>query len=225
MVAGDTVSPYRAYRGSSRGSPARNRIAVADLPVRQLNGADAMKSFTTWDDLEIVYQEWGEETPSGPPVVLHHGFVADANVNWVAHGVVDALLVAGRRVVAHDARGHGSSAKPHDPARYGEQRMARDLAVLLDVIAAPQVDLVGYSTGAIVSLIFASEGERVRRLVVGGVGSAPTLILAGEDDPLAVRPEVLADAIPDATLEILSGNHVGAIADPRFIESIVDFLA
>jgi pimeloyl-ACP methyl ester carboxylesterase len=295
MVAGDTVSPYRAYRGSSRGSPARNRIAVADLPVRELNGADAMKSFTTWDDLEIVYQEWGEETPSGPPVVLHHGFVADANVNWVAPGVVDALLVAGRRVVAHDARGHGSSAKPHDPARYGEQRMARDLAVLLDVIAAPQVDLVGYSTGAIVSLIFASEGERVRRLVVGGVGSgviecggvdrravsnesiiaalnaedpssiqepgaaafrmladalgadrealaaqassvfrghialdcisAPTLILAGEDDPLAVRPEVLADAIPDATLEILSGNHVGAIADPRFIESIVDFLA
>jgi pimeloyl-ACP methyl ester carboxylesterase len=255
----------------------------------------ATKSFKTWDDLEIVYREWGELTASQPPVVLHHGFVVDANVNWVAPGVVDALLAAGRRVVAHDARGHGASGKPHDPASYGEQRMARDLAALIEEIDVPQVDLLGYSTGAIVSLIFASERESVRRLVVGGIGSgviecggvdrravsnesiivalqtedpssieepgaatfrmladalgadrealaaqaravfrghialdritAPTLILAGKDDPLAVRPEVLADAIPGATLEILSGDHGGAVVDPRFSQSIVDFLA
>jgi pimeloyl-ACP methyl ester carboxylesterase len=173
--------------------------------------------------------------------------------------------------------------------------MARDLAVLLEVIGADQIDLVGYSMGAVVALIFASEQERVRRLVVGGVGagiiecggvdrravsnesviealsaadpaalgesgassfraladalgadrralvaqarsvfrgqialdriSAPTLVLAGEADPLAVRPTLLADAIPDARLQIVSGDHVGAIADERFTRSIVDFLA
>jgi pimeloyl-ACP methyl ester carboxylesterase len=254
-----------------------------------------MKSFTSWDEIQIAYQEWGGEGASSPPVVLHHGFVADANANWAITGVVDALVAAGHRVVAPDARGHGRSEKPHDPARYGEQRMARDLAVLLDVIGAPQVDLVGYSMGAIVSLIYASEEGRVRRLIVGGVGSgviecggvdrravsnesiiqalsvedpstlespdaaafrmladafgadrealvaqaasvyrghialerisAPTLVLAGDTDPLAVRPEVLADAIPDATLQILSGNHVEAIADPNFTRSIVEFLA
>ena len=254
-----------------------------------------MKTFKTWDDIEIAYQEWGGEEPSSPPVVLHHGFAVDANANWVAPGVVGALLDAGRRVIAPDARGHGRSEKPHDPARYGEQRMARDLGVLLDVVGAPQIDLVGYSMGAIVSLIYASGGEQVRRLVVGGVGSAvlecggvdrravsnesiiealsvddpsaltvpeavafrrladglgadrealvaqassifrgdipleriraPTLVLAGDADPLAVRPGVLADAIPDATLRIIPGNHVEAVADPGFRQSIVDFLA
>jgi pimeloyl-ACP methyl ester carboxylesterase len=253
-----------------------------------------MKSFKSWDQTEIAYQEWGEQT-SAPPVVLHHGFVADANANWVATGVLDALLAAGRRVIAPDARGHGRSEKSHDPARYGEQRMARDLAALLEVSGESQIDLVGYSMGAIVSLIFASEDQRVRRLVVGGVGSgviecggvdrrtvpndaiiqalrvedpstiatpeaaafrmladalgadrealaaqassiyrgdialdrisAQTLVLAGDADPLAIRPEVLSEAIQGATLRILSGDHIGAIGDPRFAKSIVDFLA
>ena len=119
-----------------------------------------MKSFKSWDQTEIVYQEWGEQTDL-PPVVLHHGFVVDANTNWVAPGIVDALLGAGRRVLAPDARGHGQSGKPHDRDSYGEQRMARDLAVLLDVSGEPQIDLVGYSMGAIVSLIFASEDSEL----------------------------------------------------------------
>jgi pimeloyl-ACP methyl ester carboxylesterase len=252
-----------------------------------------IKRFTTWDEIEIAYGEWGSRD-SSPPVVLHHGFVVDANANWVLPGVVDALLGAGRWVVAPDARGHGRSEKPHDPASYGEQRMARDLAALLDLIGAAQVDLVGYSMGAIVALLLSSEDDRVRRLAVGGVGagviecggvdrravsndsiihalgaqdaatledsgaaafraladalgadrkalaaqaasryqggialeliSAPTLVLAGDSDPLAVRPEVLAAAIPNATLMLVSGDHAGAIGDPRFTQSIVDFL-
>jgi pimeloyl-ACP methyl ester carboxylesterase len=252
-----------------------------------------IKHFTTWDEIEIAYEEWGGRD-SSPPVVLHHGFVVDANSNWVLPGVVDALLGAGRWVLAPDARGHGRSEKPHDPAAYGEQRMARDLAVLLDETDAPQIDLVGYSMGAIVALLLSSEDNRVRRLVVGGVGSgviecggvdrravsnesiihalgtedaifenpgaaafraladalgadrealaaqaasryqgsialerisAPTLVLAGDADPLAVRPEVLVAAIPNATLMLVSGDHIGAIGDPRFTQSIVDFLA
>jgi pimeloyl-ACP methyl ester carboxylesterase len=286
-----------------------------------------MKTFESWDGLKIAYQTWGERASSLPPVVLHHGFVANAQANWVLPGVVDALLAAGRAVVAPDARGHGASDKPHDPARYGEQLMARDLATLVDVIGADEVDLVGYSMGAIVALIYASGGERpeghtlggaptsrthpegrtpcggtgrqaggrVRRLVVGGVGSgviecggvdrrvisseaivealsvedpstltdpgaaafrtladalgddrdaliaqassifrgeialdriaAPTLVLAGDSDPLAVRPEALVAAIPDATLRLLAGDHMQAVGDPSFAKSIVDFVA
>jgi pimeloyl-ACP methyl ester carboxylesterase len=253
-----------------------------------------MGSFSSWDGIEIAYQRWGGPTRP-PPVVLHHGFAADANANWVVPGVLDALLAAGRHVIAPDARGHGRSEKPHDPACYGEQHMARDLGRMVDLIGATQLDLVGYSMGAIVSLIFSSDDKRVRRLVVGGVGSgviecggvdrraisnesiiealsiedpstlkdqranafraladafgadrralvaqarsvyrgrialerisAPTLVLAGDEDPLAVRPRVLAHALPDATLRTIPGNHIAAVADPRFAQFIVDFLA
>jgi pimeloyl-ACP methyl ester carboxylesterase len=253
-----------------------------------------MRSFTTWDGIEIVYQQWGE--PTGlPPVVLQHGFVADANANWVIPGIVDALLAAGRQVIAPDARGHGRSEKPHDPSFYGEQRMARDLGCLLELTGPTEVDLVGYSMGAIVALIFSGGDQRVRRLVVGGVGSgviecggvdrraisnesiiealsvedpsrledqgarafraladalgadrralvaqassiyrgripleritAPTLLLAGREDLLALRPEVLAEALPDATLRVVPGNHIAAVADPCFTHLLVDFLA
>lgn len=257
-------------------------------------GATAIKTFESWDQIRIAYGEWGEPTDS-VPVVLQHGFIADTEANWVGPGTIEALLRAGRRVIALDARGHGHSEKPHDPARYGEDRMARDLVCLFELIGRAQIDLVGYSMGAVVSLIFASEGNRVRRLVVGGVGSgiiecggvdrravsneaiiealraedpskirdpgaaafrlladalggdrkalaaqassvfrgeialqqvrAPTLILAGDADPLAVRPQVLADALPDGSVQFLAGDHSGAIADPRFNQSIVNFLA
>lgn len=112
-------------------------------------------------------------------VVLHHGFAADTQLNWVSPGVVGALVTAGRSVVSIDARGHGHSDKPHDPARYGELRMAHDLIGLLDHLGVgagaagnEQVDLVGYSMGAIVSLATATLDRRIRRLVVGGIGGA-----------------------------------------------------
>jgi hypothetical protein len=42
---------------------------------------------------------------------------------------------------------------------------------------------------------------------------------------MAVRPEVLAEAIPSAVLQILSGNHIQALGDPRFTQAIIEFLA
>ena len=254
-----------------------------------------MKRFTSWDEIEIAYHEWGELRDTRPPVVLHHGFAVDARANWELTGVVDALVDAGRHVVAPDARGHGHSQKPHDPARYGEQRMARDLACLVDELGAERIDLVGYSMGAIVALLFAGADPRVHRLCVGGVGAgviecggvdrravpnesiiaalesedpdtieppaarpfraladalgadrralaaqaravyrgefaldriaAPTLILAGREDPLAIRPQLLAQAIPGARLTLLSGDHASTVATPEFRVAIVEFLA
>lgn len=253
-------------------------------------------AFTTWDGIEIAYQEWGTGAAgASPPVLLHHGFAVDATTNWAAPGVVDALVAAGRRVIAPDARGHGRSEKPRDPGSYGEQNMARDVACLLEEAGLSEIDLVGYSMGAVVSLIFASGDRRVRRLVVGGVGSgiiecggvdrraisndsiiealaaddpatiqapgaaafrrladavgadrgaliaqaraihrghipvdritAPALVLAGDADPLAVRPQVLAAAIPQARLQMVSGDHLAAVADPLFARAIVEFVS
>jgi pimeloyl-ACP methyl ester carboxylesterase len=271
-----------------------NLSAFAHERVDRLRHVPVRDTFTSSDGTEIAYWTWGEPTDF-PPVVLHHGFVAHARANWEAPGVVDALLSAGRQVIGPDARGHGDSQKPHDPAAYGEQRMARDLAALIDLLGAPQLDLVGYSMGAVVALLFAAEDARVRRLVVGGVGSGiiecggvdrraldndsiiealqaedaealtvrgarafrqladalgsdrdalvaqarsihrggvrlerieiPALVLAGEDDPLAIRPEVLAEALPHGRLQLLAGDHMSALTDPCFTTSIVEFLS
>lgn len=251
-----------------------------------------MKSFESADGLRIAYYEWGEGT--GVPVVLQHGFSASALSNWELTGVVAALVEAGRRVVAVDARGHGASDKPYDPAFYGEQKMADDISALLTLIGAEQVDLVGYSMGGIVALIVAANDARIRRLITGGIGAsaaelggvdaravagralvdglltedtstiedprvmafrmfadasgadrqalaaqalarhnspigldritAATLVLAGTDDYLAARPEVLAAAIFGARWRVLAGDHLTVVRNPEFIEAIVKFL-
>jgi pimeloyl-ACP methyl ester carboxylesterase len=106
-----------------------------------------MDTFASFDDLDLAYLDEGK----GAPVVLLHGFAADHFSNWVATGVVDALVGAGRRVLAPDARGHGASAKPHDPSAYANDAMLRDVQSLMDHAALDHVDVVGYSMGAIVA--------------------------------------------------------------------------
>jgi pimeloyl-ACP methyl ester carboxylesterase len=130
-----------------------------------------MKTFTSFDGISIAYHEWGEIT-GVPPVVLHHGFIADAVTNWVGPGVVAALVTAGRRVIGIDARGHGSSDKPHDPRHYADRALVRDLFALFDLLEAPAVDLVGYSLGGHVAAVAAASDARVHRLVISGVGAS-----------------------------------------------------
>lgn len=245
------------------------------------------------DGVEVAVHRWGAPGDR-PPVVLQHGFAADSLRNWQDSGVVAALLAEGREVVAVDARGHGASDKPHDPARYGEKAMAGDLASVADALGLEEFDLAGYSMGAIVSLVLAGTDRRVRRLVVGGIGAgvverggvdtrairttalvaaleaddpasipdpaaaafrafadltgadrlalaaharvvhaeplplgqiaAPTLVVAGDADPLAARPQVLADAIPGARLVTVPGDHLGAVSTPVFVGALVGFL-
>ena len=154
-----------------------------------------MPSFTTSDGLALNYQEWNSEG-EGTPVILQHGFVVDTRLNWEAPGVVDALLKAGRRVVALDARGHGQSEKPHDPVLYGEPRMATDLCELIDHLGVPTVDLVGYSMGAVIVLIASATDTRIRKVVAGGLG-ASLVEIGGVDtrvlDNLALRDALMAD--------------------------------
>ncbi|MFT4035392.1 MAG: alpha/beta fold hydrolase [Patulibacter sp.] len=258
-----------------------------------------MERFTTSDGVAIAY-EYDDSAPGElGPVVLLHGFGVNSQLSWGGVGVVDGLADAGRRTLMIDARGHGESDAPHDPARYGEQRMARDVGELVDALGFGAYDLVGYSMGAVTALLVAADDRRVRRLVAGGVGAgvletggvdrrelppelvvpalladdpraagtalhplgtvwrsfvdtigadrlalaaqltamhdggvalasitAPTLVLAGASDNLAARPQLLADAIPQARLyQLPAADHLGAPSHPRFLPAITDFLA
>lgn len=53
----------------------------------------------------------------------------------------------------------------------------------------------------------------------------PTLVLVGDADVLVGPPQPLADAIPGARVKVVSGDHLGAVADPAFAQALVDFLA
>ncbi|GAB2707402.1 alpha/beta fold hydrolase [Nocardia thraciensis] len=149
-----------------------------------------MAKFETFDGLELNFREWEGD---GVPVVLQHGIVADTNANWMSVGVVTALREAGHRVISLDARGHGRSEKPHDPARYSWAAMAADVRALYDELGLDQVVQVGYSMGAIISLLVAAADARVTRLAIGGVGCG--VVDLGGIDHRAITAEQLVAAM------------------------------
>jgi pimeloyl-ACP methyl ester carboxylesterase len=166
-----------------------------------------MNRFASFDGLEIAYHEWGSQSAT-PPVFLHHGFVADANSNWVFPGIVDALVAAGRWVIGIDARGHGSSEKPHDPTRYGFAAMSRDLITLFDIIGTAEVDLVGYSMGAMASVVTSTRDPRIRRLVVGGIGSS-IVELGGLESRVVPAEDVIGALLTEDPAVIENPNARG----------------
>jgi len=81
---------------------------------------------------------------SGPSLLLLHGFTGTAR-GWEA---LTEGLAQSHRVIAPDLLGHGRSDAPTDPARYGLERQAADLAALLRRLDATPADVLGYSMGA-----------------------------------------------------------------------------
>lgn len=124
------------------------------------------RRFTSDDGVGIAVGDLGE----GPTTILLHGFASDSETNWVRTGVVKALLDSHRRVLLLDARGHGHSDKPHDPARYGRDRMVNDAQQILHVLEIPRADVVAYSMGSLVAIGLALKEPRMGSLVLGGVG-------------------------------------------------------
>jgi len=127
-----------------------------------------VSSFESFDGLTLAYESYG--SPGGVPVLLLHGFAADSEANWVRPHVVEALVDAGRCAMTLDARGHGRSDKPHDPAAYADDAMVRDVQALLDHLGVEEVDVCGYSMGAMTTYALVAREPRARSAVLGGVG-------------------------------------------------------
>ncbi len=114
----------------------------------------------------IAYETAGE----GPPILLIHGFASTGRVNWWDTGWVKTLTDKGRLVVTFDHRGHGQSEKLYDSALYPAAEMAEDARRLLDHLAIPAADVMGYSMGARVAAFLAiNHPQRVRRAVFAGL--------------------------------------------------------
>src|SRR5882757_8291281 len=101
---------------------------------------------------------------AGIPVVLAHGL--SASRRYVVMGS-KALLRAGHRVVAYDARGHGASSPAPAPDAYGYEELTADLAAVLDALGIERAVLAGASMGAHTILRLALDApERVAAVAV-----------------------------------------------------------
>lgn len=131
--------------------------------------ADQAPSVSTFDSdgVQIAYLDQGQ----GEPVVLLQGFTGHLS-QWPK--MRNALLEAGYRVIAMDARGHGQSGKPHDPKLYGHQ-MADDVVRLLDHLHIRRTHVVGYSMGGdIANKVREMYPSRLLTVTMGGVGKGVT---------------------------------------------------
>ena len=112
-----------------------------------------------------------EAGAGGRPVLLVHGFTADAGE---VAGVVDPLADRGWHAVAPDLRGHGATDRPTDPEAYSFELMAADVVALADELGWDRFALVGHSMGgAVAQLIALEHSERLTGLVLASTFHGP----------------------------------------------------
>ena len=88
-------------------------------------------------------------------------------------GYVDALK-AHHQVILLDARGHGDSDKPHDPAAYDLALRASDVVAVLDALDIPKADYFGYSMGGWIGFGVAKHApQRFRSFIIGAAHPYP----------------------------------------------------
>lgn len=119
------------------------------------------------DGVKIQYYVEG----AGEPVILIHGFGANAQVQWDLPGITKTLAKE-YRVIALDNRGHGRSGKPIEQEKYGVE-MVHDVIRLLDHEGIDKAHIVGYSMGAfITNKLVTMHPRRALSATLGGAGWA-----------------------------------------------------
>lgn len=168
---------------------------------------------------------------AGPPVLLLHGYTSSAAA-WAYYGYVDALRTH-HRVVAIDARGHGRSGKPHDPAAYALPQRLDDVEAVLDALDIARAHVVGYSMGGWMAFgLAAQRPARVASLAVGGAHpyAEDFAAFAGVDgsDPeafLAAFEDFLGETIAPELRLLMRRNDLRALAAAATPRAAIDLAA
>ena len=115
------------------------------------------------NNIEMYY----EKTGSGSPLLLLHG-------NGEDHSIFDKLaekLSQDFTVYAVDSRNHGQSEKTAD---YRYETMAEDLKAFIETLNLGKADIIGFSDGAIVSLLLAMKhDELINKMALLGINLSP----------------------------------------------------
>ncbi len=184
----------------------------------------ATHSFTAPDGLTLAYHEVG----AGRPVLLLHGYTSTSHESWVRTGIAERLVADDRRVIMLDLRGHGQSARPHDPASYPPDALTTDARALIDHLQLddPGYDLAGYSVGGRIVARMLALGARPGRAVIGGTGLEPIIHAAGRGDRyrrILTGFGTFASGTPEARMEAyLTSLGADPVALVRVLDTFVD---
>lgn len=122
----------------------------------------------TSDKVRLYYEEVGQNTGQGTPVLFVHEFAGDHR-SWEPQ-----LRELGKRFrcIAYAARGYTPSDVPSDKQAYTYRHVMRDCVGVLDHLKIDQVHIVGLSMGGYTTLQVAlNHPARVRSMVLAGTGS------------------------------------------------------
>lgn len=182
--------------------------------ARSVGGSPGDHILTT-DGLKLAYRDWG----SGQPILFVHGFAMDA-ASWEYQ--LYHFASNGMRAIAYDKRGHAGSDKPWDD--YSYDRLADDLAAVIDQLQLRDTVLVGHSMGAaeIVRYLVRHGSERVAKIVL----ASPALpcLMRADDNPDGMDPaifeyfsQIIARDAPNAYKTVLGPAFFGDDESPEMV--------
>lgn len=142
---------------SSSATSSSSRFAPELIPW---NDDFVTHRYVQLDEVRLHVVEAGE----GPLVILLHGF-PEFWYSWRFQ--IPVLVRAGYRVVAPDMRGYNLSDKPSGTRAYRVERLAADIAQLVDRLGEDQAAVVGHDWGGFVAWWFAMlHPDRLSRLSI-----------------------------------------------------------
>lgn len=116
-------------------------------------------------DIRLHYIERG----NGDPLILLHG--NGENSNYFANQI--RYFSRSRRVIAIDTRGHGKS--PRGTAPFTIRQFVEDLNGFMDEQGIKKADILGFSDGGNIALLFAIRfPQKIRRLILNGANLYPS---------------------------------------------------
>ena len=156
---------------------------------------------------------------ANPPLVMVHGWGGSHQETWQKSGVEQLLTESGRTVIGVDLLGHGTAAKPHDPAAYSD--ISEPIRTAIGARSST-VDAVGFSLGAIALLHAATVNPNYfRRLMLVGIGNG----VLDEHDPSETQRIVGGIEGTSATDDVLArqfGNYAKKTSnDPSALKAVL----
>ncbi|MDQ6601703.1 MAG: alpha/beta fold hydrolase [Chloroflexota bacterium] len=192
--------------------------------------------YATNDGTRIYYEREG----SGPPLVLQHGFTRSLE-GWRDSGYVDALK-NDYELILLDARGHGRSDKPHDPAAYAYDKRAADVLAVLDDAGIARAIFWGYSMGGHIGYAIGQYAPgRFDALILGGMhpyardpaqsrqraeairsGGIAQYVADGERREGPLPPQMRARVLANNDSEALAAATIASGDAPSFDEALAN---